>query len=155
MFERWLGGKQTEEARLQELSAQIQAFPDAAANYVLRAELFAERGHHALARADYQTALALCEQDLGTVRWGMVTQVLRDRALLGVAQLPAESQALPDVPAPLAQSESEAPTAQTADDMPHSHPQANSAPDIGADGELTPMGEAAAVAEEVHDTSER
>lgn len=71
--------------RLAALDAAIRARPNAPANYLLRAELYARLGEDALALADFEQARALAESALATDRWGLVNQALRDRAAVGAA----------------------------------------------------------------------
>lgn len=74
--------------RLDALNRAIDAAPDAAANYVLRAELFLQRGQVVLARADYTKALTLAEAQLDYARWGHVLQSIADRAREALRTLP-------------------------------------------------------------------
>jgi tetratricopeptide (TPR) repeat protein len=66
--------------RLQALSVAIARDPEAAAGYLLRGEAYAERGLHVLAEADFRQAIAVGERSLARARWGIVDQVVRDRA---------------------------------------------------------------------------
>lgn len=72
--------------RLDALHASIAQHPNAPAPYVLRGELYLERGAYALAEADFQRALALAEAQLSASDWGLVAQALQDRAYRGLAQ---------------------------------------------------------------------
>lgn len=73
------------EQRLRHLNTAIEVHPDAASNYVVRGELYVLMQRDAAAKADFQRALALLdEQD---TRWGIATQALKDRALEGLATL--------------------------------------------------------------------
>lgn len=68
-------------------SEAIEDEPDAAANYVLRAEVLVELGEIELARTDFEAGLRLAEEALEVRAWGIVAQALRDRALAGLEQL--------------------------------------------------------------------
>lgn len=71
--------------RLAALDAAVQASPQAPANYLLRAELYARLGEDALALADFERAQALADSALAADRWGLINQALRDRAAAGAA----------------------------------------------------------------------
>ncbi|NJL96024.1 MAG: hypothetical protein HC915_20975 [Anaerolineae bacterium] len=63
------------------LDIAIQRHPQAAVNYLLRAEYWAHTGNLALARQDCATALHLAQQTLETSDWAYAAQSYRDRAL--------------------------------------------------------------------------
>jgi Tfp pilus assembly protein PilF len=66
--------------RMAALNRALEAAPDVAANYVLRGELFRQRGQYMLARDDFARALQLAEEQLEAQRWGLVLQATADRA---------------------------------------------------------------------------
>lgn len=72
--------------RLRELNQAIELHADAAVNYLLRGELFLKGGQIHLAKADFETALALAEQQLATDAWGVTAQFVIDRALLALRE---------------------------------------------------------------------
>ena len=65
----------------------IEFAPNSTTNYVLRGELFLERKEFHLARADFETALTLAEAFDAEEGWGVIEQVMRDRALDGLAKV--------------------------------------------------------------------
>jgi hypothetical protein len=71
-------------ARLRELNLAIEVYPEAALNYVLRAEFLLEQGEKQLAENDFETALALATEQLESDSWGVINQVVIDRARLGL-----------------------------------------------------------------------
>ncbi len=72
--------------RLEAITAVIEADPDAAANYVIRGELYLESREYALAAVDFERGLELVERELAAADWGIFDQMLRDRALMGLHQ---------------------------------------------------------------------
>jgi len=72
--------------RLAALDAAVQSNPNAPANYLLRAELYAQLGEDALALADFERAQALADSALAADRWGLINQALRDRAAIGAVE---------------------------------------------------------------------
>lgn len=72
--------------RLAALDAAIDAEPDAPANYMLRAELYAQLGEDALALADFERAQMLAADRYTRDNWGLVSQAVRDRAAAGAVQ---------------------------------------------------------------------
>ncbi len=72
--------------RLSALDAAAAARPDAPANYLLRAELYARLGEDALALADFERAQTLAASGFERNNWGLVSQALRDRAAVGAAR---------------------------------------------------------------------
>jgi hypothetical protein len=66
--------------RLAALTDAIALYPNSAANYVLRGELYAKHGEYALAEADFLKALSLAESELASEDWGFVAQTVQDRA---------------------------------------------------------------------------
>lgn len=73
--------------RLRELNDMIAAQPDSLSHYVLRGELLAERGDSEGALQDFRRAVQIAEAvDLGAT-WGLLEQVLRDRALQGIERI--------------------------------------------------------------------
>ncbi|MCU0512171.1 MAG: hypothetical protein MUE40_06325 [Anaerolineae bacterium] len=73
--------------RLAELSLAIELFPQAAVNYLLRGEYFLEDRQFILAQADFETALTLAQAQLATDAWGIVNQMVIDRASRGLQHL--------------------------------------------------------------------
>ncbi len=70
--------------RFRELSDEIEALPESIAHYVLRGELFIERGEYERARADFEAAVDIAEAADPNESWGLLEQVMRDRALQGI-----------------------------------------------------------------------
>ncbi len=70
--------------RLRELNVSIEYSPDSATLYVLRGELFLERKEYYLAQEDFETALEIAEAVNPEDGWGIIEQVMRDRALAGL-----------------------------------------------------------------------
>ncbi|MBZ0292516.1 MAG: hypothetical protein K8L99_08095, partial [Anaerolineae bacterium] len=70
--------------RLLELEQAIEEFPDAPANYVLRGEMYLVQGENALAVMDFEQGLALAAEQFAREDWGLISQVVRDRALKGL-----------------------------------------------------------------------
>ncbi len=70
--------------RLQQLDAAVGDAPDSLTHYVLRGELFLQIEDHDRAAADFEAALELAETLDPTKGWGLVEQVMRDRALRGL-----------------------------------------------------------------------
>ena len=69
--------------RLRDLSDAISESPDALTPFVLRGELYLERGEYERAKADFDVALAIAENLDEAKGWLIVEQVMRDRALFG------------------------------------------------------------------------
>lgn len=78
--------RQEQSRRLNELSVSIEFAPNSATNYVLRGELFLERKAYHLAQDDFEVALELAESFDAEEGWGLIEQVMRDRALDGLKQ---------------------------------------------------------------------
>ncbi len=70
--------------RLIALNRTIATYPDHVSGYVLRGELYVTQGCYAQAMADFQAALRIAERQLYTERWGVIEQVMRDRASIGL-----------------------------------------------------------------------
>lgn len=70
--------------RLIALNGMINTYPDSATGYVLRGEHYLEAGFYRQAVSDFQAALQIAERQLQTERWGIVEQVMRDRASTGL-----------------------------------------------------------------------
>ena len=70
--------------RLQQLDAAVVDAPDSLTHYVLRGELFLQIKDCERAKADFETALELAETFDPTKGWGLVEQIMRDRALRGL-----------------------------------------------------------------------
>lgn len=73
--------------RLDELTDAIALSPEAAANYVLRGELYLELREYELAEADFQRGYELAEAQFEAADWGLMEQVMRDRALAGLQKV--------------------------------------------------------------------
>lgn len=73
--------------RLHQLNVSIEVAPNSPSNYVLRGEIFLERKEYHLAKADFETALALAESFDDKSGWGLVEQVMQDRALDGLKRV--------------------------------------------------------------------
>lgn len=71
--------------RLEDLFTAMTANPDSPANYVLRAELYLQMGKYDLAVADFEIAQKLASEHLAVDNWGLIAQVMQDRALIGLA----------------------------------------------------------------------
>jgi len=76
--------RQEQSRRLHELNVSIEFAPNSPTNYVLRGELFLERREFHLAQADFEMALELADAFDPEDGWGLVEQVMRDRALEGL-----------------------------------------------------------------------
>lgn len=72
--------------RLADLEDAILHEPDAPANYVLRGELYLELGWTEEAIVDFECAQGVAERALNNRDWGIIAQVMRDRARYGVQQ---------------------------------------------------------------------
>lgn len=72
--------------RITRLSQAIDFSPEAATNYVLRGELFLQIGAFAAAEADFLRALEIAAAQVEEQEWGILPQVLQDRAQEGLAQ---------------------------------------------------------------------
>src|SRR5258708_7965573 len=75
---------ETADSLLDELSAAIEHYPDAPANYVLRGELYLDEGQIALAAQDFQRALELADPLAESATWGYINEALADRAREGL-----------------------------------------------------------------------
>ena len=83
---RWLwsaGGEDDLEA----LSTSIELYPNDPTSYLLRGEYFEAQRQFHLAAVDYQQALALAQEDVQTARWGLIAQVVQDRAMMGLRRV--------------------------------------------------------------------
>ncbi len=74
-------------SRYRELSDKIEAQPESFTHYVLRGELFVERGEYERARADFEAAAEIAGAVDPNEAWGLLEQVMRDRALQGIEYL--------------------------------------------------------------------
>ncbi|MCC6804721.1 MAG: hypothetical protein IT319_17695 [Anaerolineae bacterium] len=70
--------------RWHNLNWTIAAYPDVAANYVLRGELLLRQGDTLGAISDFRHALTLAAHQMETDDWGVVAQAVQDRALAGL-----------------------------------------------------------------------
>ena len=67
--------------RWRSLNWTIVAYPNVAANYLLRGELLFHQGDTIGAISDFRKALQLAAEQAETDDWGVVAQALQDRAL--------------------------------------------------------------------------
>lgn len=74
------------EERLRALDEAITAHPQAAANYILRGDLLLKLDRPAEAQEDYRRALEFAAQAVENENWGVVAQVVQDRALAGLRE---------------------------------------------------------------------
>ncbi|MEZ4668854.1 MAG: hypothetical protein R3E39_13175 [Anaerolineae bacterium] len=85
---RWLlPGRDDMMARLNDLTDAIAMSPETASNYVLRGELYLEMREYQLAEADFQQGYDLAVAQFETADWGVMEQVMRDRALMGLQKV--------------------------------------------------------------------
>lgn len=90
----WLFPSAHETARrIADLTEALATRPDSAALYLSRAEAYAEMGEYDQAAQDFRQAARLADEQFKTKSWGVVTQVLRDRALRGLQQAQAKASA--------------------------------------------------------------
>lgn len=75
------------------LDGALARDPDNAALYLSRGEALAELGEYGRAAEDFRRAAQLADGQLKTKPWGVVAQVVRDRALRGLKQAQAEASA--------------------------------------------------------------
>lgn len=80
----WLPGSAGKRAELLNLTDAIASFPNAPSNYVLRGELYLQLGYIAEAKADFERAMTISEREFESADWGILPQVLRDRAAAGL-----------------------------------------------------------------------
>ena len=73
--------------RFRELSDMIEAQPASFTHYVLRGEILAARGETERAQADFEAAVAIADAVDPQQSWGLMEQVMRDRALQGIELL--------------------------------------------------------------------
>lgn len=73
--------------RLHELNERIACMPNTPTLYVLRGELFLERNEQHQAEADFKAALDLATAFDPTTGWGLLAQVMQDRAIAGLRKL--------------------------------------------------------------------
>ena len=74
----------SQQERWRNLNWAIMAYPNAAANYVLRGELLLRQGDTPGAIADFRKALDLAMVQVEVEDWGVVAQTVQDRALVGL-----------------------------------------------------------------------
>ena len=80
----FFGGSADVTTRLNNLTQSIEDAPESAVNYILRADLYMELREYALAQADFQRAVELADTQFELADWGVLDQVMRDRALAGL-----------------------------------------------------------------------
>jgi uncharacterized protein HemY len=71
---------------LRSLNRAIAEHPTSPTNYVLRGELALETKDYGQAAADFETALELAAVQVETETWGIVAQMMQDRAYAGLAR---------------------------------------------------------------------
>lgn len=85
--------------QLDNLTARINARPDAPSNYVVRGEFYLQQRGYAAAYRDFQRALNLAATQFEASNWGLIEQTLQDRAQVGLdaarAHLERRSQPVP------------------------------------------------------------
>lgn len=72
--------------RIDGLGQAIERSPNVPANYVLRGELYLTLKRYADAEMDFRRALDLAAAQVESQDWGVVAQVMQDRALAGLKQ---------------------------------------------------------------------
>lgn len=70
--------------RLDDLTEAIERHPQAASNYLLRGEIWLDKGEYEMAAADFERAQALAAGQFEESEWGLVSQMLRDQAEHGL-----------------------------------------------------------------------
>ena len=89
-FQRFLGWLWPDlTQRLHALDEAIHQYPDAPSNYVQRGELYLEMRRYDEAAADFALALALSSAQVEQSDWGVVAQMLQDRAQRGLKKAQA------------------------------------------------------------------
>ncbi len=78
--------KQAAALRIDGLGRAIDRSPNVPSNYVLRGELYLQLKRYADAEMDFRRALDLAAAQVESQDWGVVAQVLQDRALAGLKQ---------------------------------------------------------------------
>ncbi len=81
-----LSGQAHRQHRRQSLDRATADFPEAAINYLLRGELSLQEGDFEGAAADFERALALASAQFEEAAWGLSAQIIRDRAVWGLAE---------------------------------------------------------------------
>lgn len=71
---------------LRSLNRAIAEHPESPTNYVLRGELALETKAYDLAISDFKKALEIAAIQVETSNWGIVAQVMQDRAHSGLAE---------------------------------------------------------------------
>jgi tetratricopeptide (TPR) repeat protein len=72
--------------RITRLTRAIEFSPETPTNYVLRGELYLELGNYEAAALDFRDALELTTTQVEQEDWGVVAQVMQDRAQNGLAE---------------------------------------------------------------------
>lgn len=72
--------------RLDALNEAIARSESAPSNYVLRGELYLEMGEYAAALADFEYAEKMAAYQINEESWGIISQAMRDRALVGITK---------------------------------------------------------------------
>lgn len=83
----FLGSFAEDIARINNLTQAIEDAPESSVNYVLRAELYMKIREYVLAQLDFQRAYELAETQFELADWGLLDQVMRDRALTGLEKV--------------------------------------------------------------------
>ncbi len=79
----WVSGEGLRN-RLNALNTAIKTYPDNAANYVLRGEMYLKMGEPVLAEEDFRQCAEKASKNMQQARWGFVDQAIYDRALVGL-----------------------------------------------------------------------
>lgn len=88
-FLQWMANLLRSNSNVQEqfeaLNESIQQNPQAPTAYVLRGELHLKQKQYALARVDFERAVALTDEQFEEAQWGIVAQAMRERAERGLS----------------------------------------------------------------------
>ena len=82
----WLPDKRKRTQRLAELDWAIDHHPESPSGYVLRGEVYLEMRNYELAADDFRRALAYTTGHVEQHDWGIIVQVLEDRAWCGLQE---------------------------------------------------------------------
>ena len=72
--------------RINDLTAQIERYPNTPVNFIIRGEVYLAHGQADAASIDFQRALDLAESRVDTLPWGYVNAGLIDRAREGLVE---------------------------------------------------------------------
>jgi len=79
-------GVDRRQERLEDLFRAIAANPDSPTIYMLRGELYLQLREYELAVTDFEIAQKLASEHLAVDNWGLIAQVIQDRAQVGLIQ---------------------------------------------------------------------